>query len=148
MREKLRDDLKTAMKARDARLTSTLRLMLAAVQERDNAAPGGKIPDEEILPVLNKMVRQRKESLETYEKAGRDDLAKIEREEIAIIEHYLPKQMSEADAREAIAALIKEVGAAGPKDMGKVMGALKAKFAGQMDMGKANGVVKELLTPK
>jgi len=148
MREKLREDMKAAMKAKETRRLSTIRLMLAAIQERDNAAPNGKIPDEEILPVLNKMVRQRKESLETYEKAGRDDLATIEREEIAIIEGYLPKQMSEAEAREAIAALIREVGATAPKDMGKVMGALKAKFAGQMDMGKANGVVKELLTSK
>ncbi|MFZ1988289.1 MAG: GatB/YqeY domain-containing protein [Alphaproteobacteria bacterium] len=146
MREKLREDMKAAMKAKETRRLSTIRLMLAAIQERDNAAPNGKIPDEEILPVLNKMIRQRKESLETYEKAGRGDLAKVEREEIAIIEGYLPKQMSEAEAREAIAALVKEVGASGPKDMGKVMGALKAKFSGQMDMGKANGVVKELLT--
>ena len=148
MREQLREDMKTAMKAKETRRLSTIRLMLAAIQERDNAAPNGKIPDEEISPVLTKMVRQRKESLETYEKAGRDDLATIEREEIAIIEGYLPKQMNEAEARGAIAALIKEVGASSPKDMGKVMGALKAKFAGQMDMGKANGVVKELLTPK
>jgi len=148
MRDQLREDMKAAMKAKETRRLSTIRLMLAAIQERDNAAPNGKIPDEEISPVLTKMVRQRKESLETYEKAGRDDLATIEREEIAIIEGYLPKQMNEAEARAAIAALIKEVGASGPKDMGKVMGALKAKFAGQMDMGKANGVVKELLTPK
>jgi len=148
MREQLREDMKAAMKAKETRRLSTIRLMLAAIQERDNDASNGKIPDEEILPVLNKMVRQRKESLETYEKAGRDDLATVEREEIAIIETYLPKQMSEAEARTAIAALVKEVGATGPKDMGKVMGALKAKFAGQMDMGKANGVVKELLTPK
>ena len=148
MREKLREDLKAAMKAKEARRLGTLRLMLAAIQERDNAAPSGKIDDADIQPVLAKMIRQRKESLETYEKAGRADLAAVEREEIAIIETYLPKQMSEADARGAVAALIKELGASSMKDMGRVMGALKERFAGQMDMGKANGVVKELLTPK
>ncbi|HXZ68908.1 MAG TPA: GatB/YqeY domain-containing protein [Alphaproteobacteria bacterium] len=148
MREKLRDDMKAAMKAKETRRLSTIRLMLAAIQERDNAAPNGKIPDEEIPPVLTKMVRQRKESLETYEKAGREDLAKVEREEILIIESYLPKQMSEPEVRTAIAALVKEIGATSPKDMGKVMGALKARFSGQMDMAKANGIVKELLTPQ
>jgi len=148
MREKLRDDMKAAMKAKETRRLSTIRLMLAAIQERDNAAPNGKIPDEEIPPVLTKMVRQRKESLETYEKAGREDLAKVEREEILIIKSYLPKQMSEPEARTAIAALVKEIGASSPKDMGKVMGALKARFSGQMDMAKANGIVKELLTPQ
>ena len=148
MREKLRDDMKAAMKAKETRRLSTIRLMLAAIQERDNAAPNGKIPDEEIPPVLTKMVRQRKESLETYEKAGREDLAKVEREEILIIESYLPKQMSEPEVRTAIAALVKEIGASSPKDMGKVMGALKARFSGQMDMAKANGIVKELLTPQ
>ena len=148
MREKIRDDLKSAMKAKEPRKTATLMLMLAAIQERDNAALNGKIEDAEIPPVLSKMIRQRKESLESYEKHGREDLAVVEREEIAIIETYLPKQMSEADARAAVAALVKELGASSMKDMGKVMGALKERFAGQMDMGKANGVVKELLTPK
>ncbi len=148
MRDELREDMKAAMKAKQTRRLSTIRLILAAIQERDNAAPDGKISDAEILPVLSKMVRQRKELLETYEKAGRDDLAQIEREEIAIIETYLPKQMGEGEAREAIAALVKELGASGPKDMGKVMGALKERFSGQMDMGKASGVVKDLLAPK
>jgi hypothetical protein len=148
MREQLREDMKAAMKAKETRRLSTIRLMLAAIQERDNNAPNGKIGDEEILPILNKMIRQRKESLETYEKAKREDLAQVEREEIAIIETYIPAQMSEGEARDKIAALVKELGAASMKDMGKVMGALKERFSGQMDMGKANGVVKELLTPK
>ena len=148
MREKIREDMKAAMKAKETRRLSTIRLILAAVQERDNAAPTGKIADGDIPPVLTKMVRQRRESLETYEKAGREDLATIEREEIAIIEGYLPKQMSEAEALAAISGLVKELGAAGPKDMGKVMGALKERYAGQMDFGKASGLVKELLTPK
>ena len=148
MREQLREDLKNAMKSREARKTSTLRLILAAIQERDNAAPDGKIPEAEIPPILSKMVRQRRESIETYEKAGRQDLAQTEREEIAIIEGYLPKQMGEAEARAAIAALVKELGAGSPKDMGKVMSALKERFAGQLDMGKASNTVKELLSPK
>jgi uncharacterized protein YqeY len=91
------------------------------------------------------MVKQRRESIATYEKAGRQDLADQEKAEIAVIEEYLPKQMGEAETKAAVAALIKELGAAGPKDMGRVMGALKEKFSGTMDFGRASGVVKELL---
>jgi hypothetical protein len=91
------------------------------------------------------MIKQRRESLDIYEKAGRREQAAQEAGEIAVIEEFLPKQMSEAEAREAIAALVKETGAAGPKDMGKVMGALKERYAGRMDFGKASALVKELL---
>jgi uncharacterized protein len=95
--------------------------------------------------VLQKMVKQRRESIATYEGAGRTDLADKEKAEIAVLEDYLPKQMDEAGVKAAVAALIVELGAAGPKDMGRVMGVLKERFAGQMDFGKASGVVKELL---
>jgi uncharacterized protein YqeY len=104
-----------------------------------------EVNDQEVIAILQKMVKQRRESIATYEKAGRTDLADQEKAEISVLEHYLPKQMDEAATMAAVAALIAELGAAGPKDMGRVMGALKERFAGQMDFGKASGVVKELL---
>jgi uncharacterized protein YqeY len=148
MREKINADLKQAMKAGEKDRVGTLRLMNAAIKSADiDARPSGKdkIADSDILSVLAKMIKQRRDSIEQYKAGGRQDLADKEAAEITIIEAYLPKQMSEAEAKAAIAAVIKETGAAGPKDMGKVMGALKARYAGQMDFGKASGVVKELL---
>jgi uncharacterized protein YqeY len=148
MREKINADLKTAMKAGDKERVGTLRLVNAAIKQADiDARPSGKdkITDTDILSVLAKMVKQRRDSIEQYTSGGRQDLADKEAAEIAVIEVYMPKQMDEAEAKSAIAAVIKETGAASPKDMGKVMGALKAKYAGQMDFGKASGMVKELL---
>jgi uncharacterized protein YqeY len=148
MREKINADLKDAMKAGDKDRVSTLRLINAAIKSADiEARPSGKdkISDTDILSVLAKMVKQRRDSIEQYKAGGRQDLADKEEAEIKVIEGYLPKQMSEAEAKAAIAAIIKETGAAGPKDMGKVMGALKAKYAGQMDFGKASALTKELL---
>jgi uncharacterized protein YqeY len=95
--------------------------------------------------LLQRMIKQRRESIATYEKAGRQELADKEAAEIAVIEEFLPKQLTEAESREAIAAAIKETGAAGAKDMGRVMGVLKQRYAGRMDFGKASGLVKELL---
>ncbi len=148
MREKINDDLKTAMKAGDKERVGTLRLVNAAIKSADiEARPSGKdkIADADILGVLAKMIKQRRDSIEQYKAGNRQDLADKEAAEIAIIEGYMPKQMSEAEAKTAIAAVIKETGAAGPKDMGKVMGALKAKYTGQMDFGKASAMTKELL---
>jgi uncharacterized protein YqeY len=148
MREKINADLKEAMKAGEKDRVGTLRLVNAAIKSADiDARPSGKdkISDADILGVLAKMIKQRRDSIEQYQKGGRQDLADKEAAEIVVIEAYLPKQMSEAEAKAAIAAVIKETGAAGPKDMGKVMGALKAKYAGQMDFGKASAQVKELL---
>ena len=148
MRDKINADLKEAMKAGQKDRVGTLRLINAAIKSADiDARPSGKdkITDAEILSVLAKMVKQRRDSIEQFTAGGRQDLADKEAAEIALIEVYLPKQMSEAEAKAAIAAAIEETGAAGPKDMGKVMGALKAKYAGQMDFGKASGLVKELL---
>ena len=149
----LRDDInnavKDAMKAKEERKLSTLRMVNSTIKNADIAARGeGKPPlgDAEILAVLQKMIKQRQESVELYEKGGRAELAAQEREEIAVISAYLPKQMSDEEIKAAIAAAIKETGAAGMKDMGKVVGALKAKFAGQMDFGKASGLVKAALT--
>jgi len=149
----LRDDInnavKEAMKAKDERKVSTLRMVNSTIKNADIAARGeGKPPlsDADLLSVLQKMIKQRQEAVELYDKGGRAELAAQEREEIAIISSYLPKQMSEADMRAAIAAAISETGAAGMKDMGKVIGVLKTKHAGQMDFAKASGLVKVALT--
>ena len=148
MRERINNDLKTAMKAGEKLRVGTLRLVNSAIKSADiDARPSGKdkISDADILSVLTKMIKQRRDSVEQYQAGGRQDLADQELAEIAIIEGYLPKQMSEAETKDAIAATIKEVGAASVKDMGKVMAALKERYAGQMDFGKASGAVKSLL---
>ncbi len=152
MRERINEAVKVAMKSGDKARLSTLRLMNAAIKDRDlgigAGAAGGageKVSDTDLQALLQKMVKQRRESIATYEGAGRNDLADKEKAEIAVIEEFLPKQMGEAETGAAIEALIKELGAAGPKDMGRVMGALKQRFAGTMDFGKASAIVKELL---
>ena len=144
MRDRLRAETSAALKAQNKTRLSALRLISAALQERDIAARA-PISDQEVPGLLQKMIKQRRESLAIYEKAGRTEQAQQEATEIAVIEEFLPKQMSEAEARDAIAAAIKDVGAASPKEMGKVMAALKERFAGQMDFGKAGPVVKEVL---
>ncbi|HEY1981793.1 MAG TPA: GatB/YqeY domain-containing protein [Xanthobacteraceae bacterium] len=146
----LRDDinsaLKEAMKSGQGRRVSTLRLINAAVLERETkGAERVTLSDPEIVDVMGKMVKQRQESLDIYEKAGRTDLAAQEREEIEIISAYLPKQMSDIEAAAAISALIKELGAATIKDMGRTMAALKQRFSGQIDTAKASAQVKKLL---
>ena len=148
MREKINADLKVAMKAGEKDRVGTLRLINAAIKSADiDARPSGKdmISDADILSVLAKMIKQRRDSVEQFTAGGRQDLADKETAEIKIIEGYLPEQMSEAEAKAAIAAVIKEVGAESPKDMGKVMSALKTRHAGSMDFGKASAMVKELL---
>lgn len=144
MRDRLMAETKAALKAQNRQRLSALRLISAALQERDIAARG-PIPDQDIPALLQKMIKQRRESLAIYEKAGRAEQAAQEAAEIAVIEEFLPKQMSEAETKEAVAAAIKEAGATSAKDMGKVMGLLKARYAGQMDFGKASGTVKTLL---
>ena len=144
MRERLMAETRAALKAQNKPRLSALRLISAALQQSDIAAKS-TIPDAEIPALLQRMIKQRRESLAIYEKAGRREQAGQEALEIAVIEEFLPKQMTEAEAREAISAAIKEVGAASPKDMGKVMGALKERYAGRMDFGKASGLVKDLL---
>ena len=146
----LRDDinsaLKEAMKAGEARRVTTLRLIKAAVLERETRlAERATLSDAEILDVMGKMIKQRQESLDIYEKAGRAELAAQEREEIEIISAYLPKKMSDLDAAEAIAVLIRELKAETIKDMGRTMAALKQRFSGQIDTAKASALVKKLL---
>jgi len=146
LREQINQALKDAMKAGDKRRVSTLRLCNAEILKREtSAAERLKLTDAEILDVIAKMIKQRQESLEIYEKAGRADLAAQEREEIEILSGYLPKQLSDVEAGEAISALIKELEAATLKDMGRTMAALKERFAGRMDFAKASAVVKKLL---
>lgn len=148
LRDDINNALKEAMKAKNERAVSTLRMVNSTLKNADIEARGqGKPPlaDAELLGLLQKMIKQRQESVELYQKGGRADLVKQEQEEIAIITGYLPKQMSETEMAAAIEAAIKDTGAAGMKDMGKVIGALRAKHAGQMDFGKASGLVKSKL---
>ena len=145
MREAIGDSYKTALKARDERRTRTLRAINAAIKDRDIANRGeGKGPatDAEVLVLLQKMVKQREESFAIYAEAGRNDLATVEKEEIDILNDFLPKGLSAEEVDAAIRAAIEKTGAAGPKDMGKVVQSLKADYPGRIDFGKAAGLVK------
>jgi uncharacterized protein len=149
LRDEINTALKGAMKARDERRVSTLRLVNAAIKNADIEAETGKKgapTDDALLALLQKLIKQRQESAEIYDKAGRKELADQERGEIEIIQAFLPRQMSEAEARAAIAEIIKATGAQSVKDMGKVMAALKQAHAGRMDFGKASGLVKAMLS--
>ncbi|WP_131114584.1 GatB/YqeY domain-containing protein [Lichenihabitans psoromatis] len=150
MRDQLSTMLKVAMKAGDKRRVGTIRLIQSALKDKDiELRPSGKtVGEEDISAVLRKMVKQRQDSIAIYDQAGRDDLASQEREELAIIGEFLPKEMEEAEVRTAIAEAIEESGAAGPKDMGKVIAAMKAKYAGQIDFGKASALVKSMLNDR
>ena len=148
MRETLNTELKAAMKNGDRRRVDTIRLVNAALKDRDIEARGqGKVVSEQdVLAVLQKMVKSRQESLEIYTKAGRDDLARVESEEVAVIQGFLPQQMDEGDVVAAIDGAIAATGACSIKDMGKVVAALKADHAGRMDFAKASGLVKARLS--
>ena len=149
LREQIKEQLVAAMKAKDEVKVSTLRMIGATLKDKDIAArPSGKtdgISDDEILSMFQTMIKQRKESIELYEKGGRSDLVQKEKAEIEIISSFLPEQMDDDAVKAAIESCIKETGASSIKDMGKVMGALKAKYAGQMDFGKASVLIKSLL---
>lgn len=148
LRERLTAEMKEAMKAGDKQKLGTVRMILAALKERDIEARGaGKDPigEEDILSLLQKMIKQRNETATVYEQGGRPELAETERAEAAIVAGFLPQQMDEAETKAAIDSAIAETGAAGPKDMGKVIAALKGQFAGRMDFAKASGLVKAAL---
>ena len=145
MRDRLSQETKAALKAHDKVRLGALRLISAALQEREIATRRDKLSAPEVAAVLQKMLKQRRDSLAIYQKAGRQDLAQQEAKEIEVIEEFLPKQLGDQEVRSAIAAVIKDVGATAPRDMGKVMAALKARYAGQMDFGKVSALVKELL---
>lgn len=151
LRERFTAEMKEAMKAGDKGRLATVRMIQAAMKDKDIEARGlGKGPasDEDILSLLQKMIKQRNESATVYEQAGRPELAENERAEIAVIESFLPKQMDETEMKAAVEAAILETGAAGPKDMGRVISALKGTFAGRMDFAKASGLVKTALAAK
>lgn len=149
LRTRLNDALKDAMKAKDRRATATLRLILAALKDRDIAArtdgSNEGVDEDQILELLQKMIRQRRESIEAYEKGGRNDLVEKEQEEIAVIERFLPKPLTETETRDAVEGVISELEASTIKDMGKVMGTLKQRYPGRMDFGKASSLVKQAL---
>ena len=150
MRDQINVALKEAMKARDSLKTSTLRLVNAAIKDRDIAARGNGgrdlVGNDEILEILSKMVKQRRESLKIFAENDRKDLADKESKEIDIITEFMPQQMSEDEIKVACIAVIAEINAEGLKDMGKIMGALKGKYAGQMDFGAASKIIRELLS--
>ena len=148
MREQFSEGLKTALKARDQRRTATLRAITAAIQDKDIAIRQenrGPATNEEILAIVQKMVKQREESFAIYAQAGRADLATVEKEEIDILNEFLPKGLTEAEVEAAIQAAIATTGADGAKDMGKVIAQLKADYPGRIDFGKASGKVKAAL---
>ncbi len=149
LRERLSEELKLAMKAKDQHKLSTLRLILAALKDRDIAARGNGqtdgVSDDDILQLLTKMVKQRRESIRLYEQGGRIDLAEREAEEITIIETLLPRQLDDDEVAAAIAEVIADVGAKGLKDMGPTMAALKQRYAGRMDFAKAGKLAKQRL---
>jgi uncharacterized protein YqeY len=149
LREKLSEAMKEAMKAKETRRLSTVRLIQTAIKDRDIANRGtGKdaATDDEILQILQKMVKQREESAKIYEDNARPELAAQEREEIAVIKSFMPEQISDEKASEIVASVIAEIGAAGMKDMGKVMAILRERYAGQMDFAKASGTIKAQLS--
>ena len=149
MRQRINNSLKEAMKAKDAPRLSTLRLINAAIKDREIAArsEGGEatVNDDEILSILAKMIKQRQESATTYEEAGRLELAEKERAEIVVIEEFMPRQLSEAEIEDAVRTIVADTGAQSIRDMGRVMGELKGKYAGQMYFGKAGAAVKAAL---
>jgi len=150
LRERLNDRLRSAMKGREKRAVSTVRLILTAIKDRDIAARGkgdsDGISDQEILQVLQTMVRQRHESISLYEQGGRLELAEQEAEEIVIIEGFLPERLDEAATAEAIQTVVGEIGASSIKDMGRTMAILRERYAGQIDFAKASAVVKAQLS--
>jgi len=144
LKSRITEDMKTAMRAKETARLGTVRLLLSAMKQKE-VDERVELGDADILSIIEKMLKQRRESIAQFEKAGRQDLADTEKAEIAVLSTYLPLQMSEAEVAEAIATAIKESGAAGPKDMGKVMGLLKSRLAGRTDMGKLSGLVKAKL---
>jgi len=149
LRTRLNEALKDAMRSKNQRAVSTVRLILAALKDRDIAARTRGVTDGidegEIMAMLQTMIKQRREAIELYEQGGRLELAEQEREEIAIIEGFLPKQMSEEEIRNAIETVIKDIGAGSVKDMGRTMAELRTRYAGRMDFGKASGIVRQAL---
>jgi len=145
LKERITEDMKAAMRARDAARLSAVRLLLAALKQKE-VDERVELSDADVLGIIEKMVKQRRESIVQYEKAARADLAGQEKFEIDVLQAYLPQQMPEAEVAQAVAAAIVEAGASGVKDMGKVMALLKTRLAGKADMGKVSALVKAKLS--
>jgi uncharacterized protein YqeY len=144
LKQRLTDDMKAAMKGGDKASLAVIRLINAAIKQKE-VDERVELDDTAVIAVLDKMVKQRRDSVSQYEAAAREDLAQVERDEIVVIERYIPAKMGEAEILAAIEAAIAESGATGPADMGKLMGPLKAKLAGQADMGQVSALVKKRL---
>ena len=145
LKERIQDDMKNAMRAKEKARLATIRLVLAAIKQKE-VDDQTTLSDEQVLAVLEKMVKQRRDSIKQYEEAGRQELADVEKAEISILQEYLPEQMDAAELESIVAEIISSVGANGPQDMGKVMGALKPRIQGRADMGQASQLVKTKLS--
>lgn len=146
LREQLREDLKSAMRAGDATRRNTIRMLEAAIKNAEIEKRGQELPEADVLAILQRQVKQRRDSIEQFERGGREDLAEIERAEIAVIEDYLPEQLSEAEIEAAAQRVIEQVGAGGPGDRGKVMGPLMKELRGKADGAAVNAAVSKLLS--
>jgi uncharacterized protein YqeY len=144
LKDQITEDMKSAMRAKETARLSAIRLLLAAIKQRE-VDERIVVDDAVVIATVEKMMKQRKDSISQFEKAGRDDLVAIEAGEMAILQAYLPAQLSDAEVAAAVAAAVAATGASGPQDMGKVIGALKAQLAGKADMGKVSGLVKAAL---
>ena len=145
LKEKITEDMKGAMRAKETARLGTVRLLLSAMKQKE-VDERVVLTDADILAIIDKMVKQRRESIAQFEKAGRNDLAEVEKAEISVLSAYLPQQLSEAEVAKEIEAAIRESGASGAQEMGKVLGLLKSRLAGKTDMGKVSGLVKAKLT--
>jgi uncharacterized protein YqeY len=145
LKQQITEDMKTAMRAKDGARLSTVRLLLAAMKQKE-VDERVELTDTDVLAILEKMIKQRRESIVQFEKASRQDLADKEKAEIQVLAGYLPQQLSDAEIQKEISSIISQTGASGPRDMGKVMAALKGRLAGRADMGKVSGLVKAKLS--
>jgi uncharacterized protein YqeY len=145
LKEKISEDMKAAMRAKESGKLATVRLIIAAIKQRE-VDERIELSDEQVLSVIEKMIKQRKDSISQFEAGGRQDLADIEKAEMVVLSAYMPAQMSDAEVQAEVAAAVTQVGAAGPQDMGKVMGVLKGKLAGRADMTAVSAVVKAALS--
>ena len=145
LKEQITEDMKAAMRAKEVGKLGTIRLLTAAMKQKE-VDERVELTDMHILAIIEKMIKQRKDSINQFEAGGRQDLADIEKAEVAVLSHYMPAALSDADVQAAVAAAVTETGAAGPQDMGKVMAVLKAKLAGRADMTVVSGLVKAALT--
>ncbi|MDD5300646.1 MAG: GatB/YqeY domain-containing protein [Gallionella sp.] len=145
LKQQITDDMKTAMRAKDAARLGAIRLLLAAMKQRE-VDERIELSDADIVAIIEKMNKQRRDSISQYEAAGRQDLADVEKFEMDVLAAYMPQQMSEAEVAAAVTEAIAATGAASPQDMGKVMGVLKAKLAGRADMGKVSALIKAQLS--